>query len=71
MTGLTGFSVTFGKAVEGLPGRVTAFLRQPPSHPGGNIAFLKRDDQWLARAKAGHNGPGKDMVGLYRGGERP
>lgn len=70
LTGLSGFSVAFGKSVEGLPGRVTAFLRQPPSHPGGNIAFLKRDDGWLARAKAGHSGPGKDMIGLYRGGEQ-
>jgi CubicO group peptidase (beta-lactamase class C family) len=68
LTGLSGFSLVFGKSAEALPSRVTAFLRQPPSHPGGNLAFLKRDDRWLARVKSEHGGPGKDLVGLYRGG---
>ncbi len=49
-----------------MPGRLTAFLRQPPSHPGGNIDFLKKDDAWLARAKAQHDGPDKELIGSYR-----
>lgn len=70
LSGLSGFSVTFGKAAEALSGRVTAFLRQPPSHPGGNATFVKRDDLWLARVKAEYGGPGREMVGLYRSGDR-
>jgi CubicO group peptidase (beta-lactamase class C family) len=65
VTGLTGFSLAFGKPADWLPGRVTAFLRQPPSHPAGNVAFLKRDDAWLQRALAGHSGPGKELIGRY------
>lgn len=66
LSGLPGFSVSFGKPADWLPGRVTAFLRQPPSHPAGNIAFLKRDDAWLQRAQAAYGGPGKELIGLYR-----
>jgi CubicO group peptidase (beta-lactamase class C family) len=70
LSGLPGFSVAFGKSLDWLPGRVTAFLRQPPSHPIGNVAFLKRDDAWLQRAQNAHGGPGKELIGLYRNPEQ-
>jgi CubicO group peptidase (beta-lactamase class C family) len=65
LSGLSGFSVKFSES-RVMPGRLTAFLRQPPSHPGGNIDFLKKDDAWLARAKAQHDGPDKELIGSYR-----
>ncbi|MGH6815996.1 MAG: serine hydrolase [Hyphomicrobiaceae bacterium] len=64
LSGLNGFSLTFKESSE-MPGRITVLLRQPPSHPGGNIRYLKTDDVWLARAKDGHSGPGKDLIGRY------
>jgi CubicO group peptidase (beta-lactamase class C family) len=66
LSGLTGFSISFSKAANGLAGRVSAFLRQPPSHPTGSVTFLKRDDAWHVRAQAAHPGPGKELIGLYR-----
>jgi CubicO group peptidase (beta-lactamase class C family) len=65
LSGLSGYSVRFAEWPV-MPGRLTAFLRQPPSHPGGNINFLKKDDAWLARAKAQHDGPDKELIGSYR-----
>jgi CubicO group peptidase (beta-lactamase class C family) len=65
LSGLSGFSLTFSESSV-MPGRITAFLRQPRSHPGGNIAFLKKDDAWLARAKAQHDRPDKELIGSYR-----
>jgi CubicO group peptidase (beta-lactamase class C family) len=65
LSGLSDFSVKFSES-RVMPGRLTAFLRQPPSHPGGNIDFLKKDDAWLARAKAQHDGPDKELIGSYR-----
>jgi hypothetical protein len=64
LTGLNGYSLTFA-ASAAMPGRFAAFLRQPPSHPGGNIVYLKKDDPWLARAKAEYAGPEKELIGSY------
>lgn len=65
LSGLSGFSVTFAESSV-MPGRFTAFLRQPPSHPIGNVAFLKQDEAWLTRARAQHDGPDKELIGSYR-----
>ena len=53
-----------------MPGRMTALLRQPPTHPGGNIDFLKKDEVWLARAKAQYGGPDADLIGHYHTANR-
>jgi CubicO group peptidase (beta-lactamase class C family) len=69
LSGLSGYSLKFAES-SAMPGRITAFLRQPPSHPGGNIDFLKKDDPWLARARAQHNGPEKELIGSYLSDDR-
>ena len=69
LTALSGYSLSFAEPPV-MPGRIAAFLRQPPSHPGGNISFLKQDDLWLARAKAQHSGPDKELIGSYLGDNR-
>jgi CubicO group peptidase (beta-lactamase class C family) len=65
LTGLSGFSLRFA-ASTAMPGRFTAFLRQPPSHPAGNLVYLKKDDAWLANAKARYPGPDRELIGSYR-----
>jgi CubicO group peptidase (beta-lactamase class C family) len=65
LTGLNGFSITFAE-LSNWPGRIAALLRQPPTHPVGNVPLLRRDDAWLARAKEQHSGPGKELIGSYR-----
>ena len=42
-----------------MPGRLTAFLRQPPSHPGGNINFSRR-------TTPGSPAPRRSMTGRTR-----
>jgi CubicO group peptidase (beta-lactamase class C family) len=69
LTGLNGYSLTF-VASAAMPGRFTAFLRQPPCHPGGNLVYLKKDDPWLARAKAQYEGPEKELIGSYHSDDR-
>ena len=67
--GMDGFSFAFAES-EAMPGRMTALLRQPPTHPGGNIDFLKKDEVWLARAKAQYGGPDADLIGHYHTANR-
>jgi CubicO group peptidase (beta-lactamase class C family) len=67
--GLDGFSLAFAES-EVMPGRMAVLLRQPPTHPGGNIDFLKKDEVWLARAKAQYSGPDPDLIGHYHIADR-
>lgn len=68
-TGLDGFSVAFSES-SAMPGRLTVLLRQPATHAGGNIAFVKKDDAWLVRAKAQHAGPEAELIGHYHSADR-
>ena len=67
--GLDGFSVAFAES-SAMAGRMTVLLRQPPSHPGGAIAFVKKDEAWLARAKVQYSGPDAEMIGHYHNADR-
>lgn len=67
--GLDGFSLAFAES-DAMPGRMAALLRQPASHPSGNINYLKKDEVWLARAKAQHGGPDADLIGHYHTADR-
>ena len=69
LSGLSGYSVAFADS-NAMPGRIIALMRQPPSHPAGNIHVLKKDEPWLARAKAQHQGPEKELIGSYRSNDR-
>jgi CubicO group peptidase (beta-lactamase class C family) len=69
LSGLSGYSVRFAES-NVMPGRITALLRQPPPHPIGNIDFLRRDEAWLAIARAQHGGTDKELIGSYRSGDQ-
>lgn len=56
-----GFFVTF-RPSNAVPGRLEAFLEQPP--PQGNLVLLKKDEAALAMA-ADKSGPLKDLIGVY------
>lgn len=69
LAGLDGFSLAFAES-DAMPGRMTALLRQPPTHPSGNVEYLKKDDVWLARAKVQYRGPDADVIGHYHTADR-
>jgi hypothetical protein len=69
LVGLDGFSLAFAES-DAMPGRMTALLRQPPTHPGGNVDYLRKDEVWLARAKAQYRGPDADLIGHYHSADR-
>jgi CubicO group peptidase (beta-lactamase class C family) len=69
LTGLDGFSLAFAES-DAMPGRIAVLLRQPPKHPNGNVDYLKKDEVWLARAKAKYGGPDVDLIGHYHTADR-
>lgn len=69
LSGLAGYAVTFAES-RAMPGRIEVLLRQPPSNPAGNIAYLKTDDAWLVRARAQHGGEDAALIGRYHSDDR-
>lgn len=69
LSSLNGYSIRFSEP-DKLPGRITALLRQPPAHPGGNVVYLLIDDAWLAAARDKHRGANADLIGRYHSADR-
>jgi CubicO group peptidase (beta-lactamase class C family) len=66
VTGIRGASLTFTPSPD-MPGRITVLVRQPGR---SDFIYHKKDDAWLARAKAQYDGPEKELIGRYRSVDR-